>query len=50
LTCLRILESQTSFRGEDVARILSEAGRERKLPEQISVDNGTEFTPKALDH
>lgn len=45
------LVPQTSFRGEDVARILSEAGEERsQLPALISVDNGTEFTSKALDH
>lgn len=45
------LVAQTSFRGEDVARILTEAGERRgKLPALISVDNGTEFTSKALDH
>ena len=39
------------FKGEDVGRILSEAGKERGgLPEMISVDNGTEFTSRALDH
>jgi putative transposase len=39
------------FKGEDVGVILSEAGKERgALPEIISVDNGTEFTSKALDH
>ena len=32
------------FRGEDVVRVLTEAGRERaELPDVISVDNGTEF-------
>jgi putative transposase len=45
------LRAQTSFRGEDVARILSDVGEERrKLPEVIQVDNGTEFTSNALDH
>ena len=45
------LVPQISFRAEDVCRILSEAGERRgKLPELISVDNGTEFTSKALDH
>lgn len=45
------LVAQSSFRGEDVARILTEAGESRgKLPPLISVDNGTEFTSKALDH
>ena len=39
------------FKGEDVGRILSDAGQERgAFPEMISVDNGTEFTSKALDH
>ena len=44
------LVAKTSFRGEDVARILGEIGRERALPPLISVDNGTEFTSRALDH
>jgi len=40
-----------SFRGSDVARLLSEAGSTRgALPARIRVDNGTEFTSKALDH
>jgi putative transposase len=39
------------FKGEDVGRVLSKAGKERgALPEMISVDNGTEFTSRALDH
>lgn len=44
------LVAQPVFRGEDVARILSLAGDARKLPEMISVDNGTEFTSRSLDH
>ena len=45
------LVAKTSFRAEDVCRILSEAGERRgKLPECITVDNGSEFTSKALDH
>jgi len=45
------LEAGVGFRGEDVARVLSEAGVERGgLPDLISVDNGTEFTSKVLDH
>ena len=44
------LRAQTSCRGEDVARVPGEIGRERALPPLISVDNGTEFTSKALDH
>ncbi len=39
------------FSGKDVGKILTKAGKERDgLPEMISVDNGTEFTSKALDH
>jgi putative transposase len=45
------LPAAKSFRGEDVVRILSEAGAARgSLPEAISVDNGSEFTSIALDH
>jgi putative transposase len=45
------LVAQPSFRGEDVAAILSDAGcRRGSLPALISVDNGTEFTSRALDH
>lgn len=39
------------FTGHDVAAVLSEAGAVRSaLPAVISVDNGTEFTSKSLDH
>lgn len=45
------LRAQAAFRGEDVARILSDVGEQRHtLPEVIQVDNGTEFTSNALDH
>lgn len=45
------LEAACSFRGDDVARLLSDAGeREGGLPHIIQCDNGTEFTSKALDH
>lgn len=45
------LRAGKGFRGEDVAAILSEAGAERAaLPAVISVDQGTEFTSKSLDH
>jgi putative transposase len=44
------LEPVTTFRGNDVARILGAARSERDLPQRIHVDNGTEFTSKALDH
>lgn len=44
------LVAQAGFRGVDVARVLSTVGAVRGLPAVISVDNGTEFTSKALDH
>lgn len=45
------LRAGRSFRGHDVARILTQASEQRgALPEVISVDNGTEFTSRALDH
>ena len=45
------LKAGRSFKGEDVAGTLSEAGAARAaLPEVISVDNGTEFTSRSLDH
>lgn len=43
------LRAAPRFRGEDVAGILSDAGAARGLPARLSVDNGTEFTSKALD-
>jgi len=33
-----------------VVDVLSELGSAREPPERINVDNGTEFTSKALDH
>jgi putative transposase len=48
--CL-VLQAGRGFKGEDVAAALSEAGaRTPGLPELISVDNGTEFTSRSLDH
>ncbi len=45
------LQSGRGFRGEDVARILARAAVERSaMPQVIQVDNGTEFTSRALDH
>lgn len=32
------------------AEVLGRTGAERGLPAVISVDNGTEFTSKVLDH
>lgn len=45
------LVAASRFSGATVAEILSQAGKKRgNLPKQIRVDNGTEFTSKALDH
>jgi len=52
-TCTRecvALEVATTFRRSDVAQVLTRVGIERGLPRTITVDNGTEFTSKALDH
>ena len=43
------LEVGGSFRGADVARVLTRAGVERGLPAVIHVDNGTEFTSRFFD-
>ncbi len=43
------LEVGQRFRGQDVARVLTRVGAQRGLPKTIRVDNGTEFTSKALD-
>ncbi len=43
------LEAGKGFRGEDVARMLSQAMRDYGQPRAIRCDNGTEFTSKALD-
>ena len=37
------------FRGRDVVDVLSRVGLDRSLPKTIRVDNGPEFTSKALD-
>ena len=42
------LESDTSISGERVARVLTRVASERELPDAIMVDNGTEFTSKAM--
>ena len=48
--CVALIAAK-GFHGSDVARILGEAGSHREgLPKQVRVDNGTEFTSKALDH
>jgi putative transposase len=44
------LEVGRSFSGAEVGRILKRAAEDRgSLPQRIRVDNGTEFTSKALD-
>lgn len=45
------LEAAKGFSGGQVAVALERAGKVRRaLPESIRVDNGTEFTSRALDH
>ena len=43
------LRPATGFSGASVAQILSDVAIHRPFPERILVDNGTEFTSKALD-
>lgn len=43
------IEAGQRFRGRDVATVLTQIGAERGLPKTIRVDNGPEFTSKALD-
>jgi putative transposase len=46
-----VLHAAKGFSGADVGEILTRAGAERgRLPRRIRVDNGTEFTSRALDH
>lgn len=52
-TCTRecvALEVATGFGGQQVADVLTRVGIARGLPATITVDNGTEFTSRALDH
>ena len=52
-TCTReclALEAAGTFRGRDVAAVLTRLAVERGLPDRITCDNGTEFTSKVLDH
>ena len=44
------LVADNSLSGEKVATALDKALLPRGVPESITVDNGTEFTSKALDH
>ena len=43
------IEASQRFRGEEVADVLDRIVRERGRPKAIRVDNGPEFTSKALD-
>jgi putative transposase len=43
------IEVDTSLSGIRVARLLTEIGHMRSLPKRIVVDNGPEFTGRALD-
>jgi len=43
------LRPATGFSGASVAAILADVGEQRPFPQRILVDNGTEFTSKALD-
>jgi putative transposase len=47
--CVTLLADNT-LSGEKVAVALDKALLQRGAPESITVDNGTEFTSKALDH
>jgi putative transposase len=46
--CLALVPSRR-FSGASVAEILAQVGAKRALPKRILVDNGAEFTSKALD-
>jgi putative transposase len=46
---LLVVEVDTSLPALRVVRVLDKLGAEHGLPEQIVIDNGTEFTSKALD-
>ena len=44
------LEVGTTFRGDDLVRVLTRAMVAPGRPAAIQCDNGTEFTSRALDH
>ena len=46
--CLALVV-RPGFGGADVAALLHHVGATRPLPARITVDNGTEFTSRALD-
>src|SRR5204863_1710912 len=45
----RALEVDTSLAGASVVRVLERLGEAHGTPERIIIDNGPEFTSKALD-
>src|SRR5204863_5006155 len=47
--CVAVVPART-FGGADVVQILRQMALTRALPKRIRVDNGTEFTSKALDN
>lgn len=47
--CVTLLTDNT-LSGEKVATALDKALLQCGIPESLTVDNGTEFTSKALDH
>lgn len=52
-TCTRecvALQVETTFGGQRIADVLTRVGVHRGLPSRITIDNGTEFASKALDH
>lgn len=42
------LEADTSLSGERVCRVLNRLGEDRGFPNSITIDNGPEFTSKAM--
>ncbi len=44
-----LLEADFAFAGQSVAQTLEGLAAHRPMPQAITVDNGTEFTSKALD-
>ncbi len=44
------IEMGQRFRGSNVVAVLNRLAADRPLPKTIRVDNGPEFTSKALDH
>lgn len=47
---MRYVAADNTLSGEKVVTALDKVLPQRGVPESITVDNGTEFTSKALDH